>query len=147
SSQYSPRIIRNYLSDTSNQFVFGYFVSVFAYCLVVLRTIRGGDEDSFIPSIAVFTGLLLALGGVIVLIYFIHHIAVSLQVTNIIAEIVKDTRRSIDNIYPTDLGAPIDEESPLSEAASQALDEREWMEIPAKSSGYIQSIDQEGLAE
>src|SRR5690606_31354205 len=83
----------------------------------------------------------------IVLIYFIHHIAVSLQLTNIVAEIVEDTRKAIDNIYPTDLGEPIDEASPLSEEALNALNEREWMEIPAKSSGYIQSIDQEGLAE
>ena len=84
SSQYSPRVIRNFLDDKSNQLVFGYFVSVFAYCLVVLRTIRGGDEDAFIPSIAVFAGLILALGGVMVLIFFIHHIAVSLQLTNIV---------------------------------------------------------------
>ena len=147
SSQYSPRVIRNFLDDKSNQLVFGYFVSVFAYCLVVLRTIRGGDEDAFIPSIAVFAGLILALGGVMVLIFFIHHIAVSLQLTNIVAEIVEETRESIDNIYPADLGEPVEEDSELYEEAEKALDGREWIKIHSSSSGYIQSIDQEALAD
>ena len=34
------------------------------YCLIVLRTIRGGDESAFVPNLAVFFGLVLALGGV-----------------------------------------------------------------------------------
>lgn len=146
SSQYSPRVIRNYLGDQGNQFVFGYFVSVFAYCLVVLRTIRGGDEDRFIPSISVFTGLLLALGGVIVLIYFIHHIAVSLQVTNIVAEIVDDTRAAIDNIYPKDLGEPVENERPIEEVIDE-IGDRDWIGVDAGSSGYIQSIDTDGLGD
>ncbi len=146
SSQYSPRVIRNYLGDEGNQFVFGYFVSVFAYCLVVLRTIRGGDEDQFIPSIAVFVGLLLALGGVIVLIYFIRHIAVSLQVTNIVAEIADDTRTAIDNIYPEDLGEPV-EGTLLVEKVLEKIGERQWIDVAAESSGYVQSIDTEGLGE
>jgi uncharacterized membrane protein len=147
SSQYSPRVIRNYLSDKSNQFVFGYFVSVFAYCLVVLRTIRGGDEDAFIPSIAVFVGLILALGGVIVLIFFIHHIAVSLQVTSVIADIVRVTRGAIDDFYPEDVGEPI-EDSPLpTESALRSLEDREWIEAPAENSGYVQTIDSGGLVE
>ena len=56
SGQFTPRIFRNFMRDRANQLVLGYFVSVFAFCLLVLRTIRGADELKFVPSFAVLTG-------------------------------------------------------------------------------------------
>jgi uncharacterized membrane protein len=41
SSQYTSRVLRNFMRDRVNQVVLGLFVGIFAYCLVVLRTIRG----------------------------------------------------------------------------------------------------------
>lgn len=65
-NQYSPRILPNFMRDRFNQAVLGTFVGIFAYCLVVVRTIRGGD-DEFVPSLAVFVSVVLALIGVGVL--------------------------------------------------------------------------------
>ncbi|MCC2634594.1 MAG: hypothetical protein K0S48_2480, partial [Ramlibacter sp.] len=39
STQYSPRVLRNFMRDRPTQAVLGVFVGIFAYCLVVLRTI------------------------------------------------------------------------------------------------------------
>ncbi|MGH8007518.1 MAG: DUF2254 family protein, partial [Candidatus Binatia bacterium] len=69
SNQYTSRVLRNFMRDRVTQSVLGAFVGIFAYCLVVLRTIRGGDEGAFVPSLAVLVGLLLGLVGVAVLIY------------------------------------------------------------------------------
>ncbi len=44
SAQFTPRIFRNFMRDRANQFVLGYFVSVFVFCLIVLRTIRGAKK-------------------------------------------------------------------------------------------------------
>jgi len=82
SSQYTSRVLRNFMRDRINQVVLGVFVGIFAYCLVVLRTIRGGDEGAFVPSFAVLGGLLLAFVGIGFLIYFIHHIALSIQASS-----------------------------------------------------------------
>ncbi len=71
SSQYSSRILVNFMADRINQVVLGVFVGTFAYCLVVLRTIRAGDEGAFVPTLAVFGGLLLAFVAIGFLIYFI----------------------------------------------------------------------------
>ena len=49
-SQYSPRVLRSFMADRPTQVVLGAFVAVFAYCLVVLRTIRSPDEGSFAPG-------------------------------------------------------------------------------------------------
>ncbi len=42
SSQYTSRVVRNFMRDRVNQWVLGIFLGIFAYCLVVLRTIRRG---------------------------------------------------------------------------------------------------------
>ncbi|RZK88295.1 MAG: DUF2254 domain-containing protein, partial [Hymenobacter sp.] len=68
-SQYTSRLLRNFMRDRANQVVMGSFVSVFVYCLVVLRTIRGGDEGAFVPSLAVTFGLVLALVSIGMLIF------------------------------------------------------------------------------
>ncbi len=147
SSQFTPRIFRNFLRDRANQFVLGYFVSVFAYCLVVLRTIRSGDEANFVPSVAVVTGLLLALGGIVVLIFFIHHIAASLQISNIIGEIVVETKKSIDRLFPDDVGSPVrDDDDDIADIADDA-DKDDWIKVASKESGYIQLVDVDDLAD
>lgn len=144
SSQFTPRILRAFMSDRLNQFVLGYFVSVFAYCLIVLRTIRSGDgEEKFIPSIAVVFGLLFALGGIVVLIYFIHHIADSLQVTTIIKNITQETFDSIERVLPEKVGKAASEDK--SEEAKQLRKSENWVEVPALKSGYIQSVNPEQL--
>ena len=145
SAQYSPRIMRNFMRDRINQFVLGYFVSVFAYCLVVLRTIRGADEIKFVPSFAVLVGLISAIGGVIVLIYFIHHIANSLQVTNIIEHISQETVEAIETLFPQEFAAAAHEEK--REDVRQMWQEKRWVEIPADEYGYIQYIDTENMLE
>jgi uncharacterized membrane protein len=43
-NQYTPRVLRNFMRDWGNQFVLGVFVSIFIYCLIVLRTIRGEER-------------------------------------------------------------------------------------------------------
>ncbi|HUE89746.1 MAG TPA: DUF2254 family protein, partial [Vicinamibacterales bacterium] len=40
SQQFGPRLLRNFLRDVGNQIVLGTFVSIFIYCLLVLRTVR-----------------------------------------------------------------------------------------------------------
>jgi len=91
SSQYTSRVLRNFMRDRRNQVVLGVFLGVFVYCLVVLRTIRGGDEGAFVPSLAVLGGLALAFVGTAFLIYFIHHIAMSIQASTIVAAAAEET--------------------------------------------------------
>jgi uncharacterized membrane protein len=104
SSQYTSRVLRNFMRDRVNQVVLGVFVGIFAYCLVVLRTIRGGDEGAFVPSLAVLGGLILAFVGIGFLIYFIHHISMSIQASSIIAAAAEETIAAVDHLFPKGLG-------------------------------------------
>ena len=140
-SQYSSRVLRNFMRDRRNQFVLGYFVGVFAYCLVVLRTIRGGDEGGFIPSIAVFGGLVLAIASIAVLIFFIHHIATTIQASTIIATASEETRAAVRRLFPTEMGT---EAQPPPEDEWDG-DASGWCGVPAPATGFIQAVDEEEM--
>lgn len=142
SSQFGPRIVRNFIRDTGNQVVLGTFIATFLYCLLILRTVRGSETTTFVPSISLVVGVLLAVASLAVLIYFINHIAVSIQASRIIATIGRDLTETIDRLYP----------KRLDEEDGQPQDEdEEWQPdgephpILAARSGYIQSIQYEDL--
>ncbi|MBA3886133.1 MAG: DUF2254 domain-containing protein [Acidobacteria bacterium] len=139
SSQYSSGVIRNFMRDRVTQAGLGTFVGIFAYCLVVLRTIRAGDEGEFVPSLAVLVGLLLAFVGIAMLIYFIHHIATSIQATHILAAVADETLRAVDHLFPEGVGDDDDAE-PEPGRAGQV-----WHSVPVGTTGYIQSFDTAGL--
>jgi uncharacterized membrane protein len=142
SSQYTSRLLRNFMRDRPNQVVMGFFVSIFVYCLAVLRTIRGGDERVFVPSLAVAFGLLLALVSIGMLIFFIHHIASSIQAANVIGGAAQETEKTFDKLFPKALGEAA---TPAEEADLTAGPALRWVPIAARESGYIQGIDEEAL--
>ncbi len=145
SSQYSPRVLRNFMGDRLNQVVMGYFIAVFAYCLLVLGTIRGTDERKFVPATAILVGLVLALGGVAALILFIHHIAESLQTGTIVRHIFRETSAAIDKLFPHRFGEPIDDPTAAAAALKYTDDESGWRPVATGQTGYLQRINTNGL--
>lgn len=145
STQFSPRILRNFMRDTGNQAVLGVFVGIFAYCIIVLRTIRDGasDSENFVPSIAVVFGVLLGLVSIGFLIYYIHHVATSIQATSIVSQIAKETIHEIEETFPDANAAP-----PLDAQAQESeLAKVDWLRIPSTETGYIQNADVRALVE
>jgi uncharacterized membrane protein len=143
SSQYTSRVLRNFMSSRVNQMVLGSFVSIFVYCLLVLRTIRDGDEGGFIPPLAVTGGLVLALLGIGVLVFFIHHMASIMQAGVIIGGVADETEAAIRRLFPQELGTAASE--PAQQALFEQSDELTWILVPAAATGYVQTIDEEGL--
>ena len=145
SGQYTSRILRNFMRSRITQFTLGTFTGIFAYCLIVLRTIRGsGGVDEFVPSLAVFFAFVLSLCGVGVLIYFIHHIASSIQASSIIASIAQETNASIDRLLPEQQDQAPDEDEGWKQGL-ESLDKRKWYPVPVAESGYIQNVDNDAL--
>ncbi|AFY81047.1 DUF2254 domain-containing protein [Oscillatoria acuminata] len=146
SSQFGPRLLRNFMQDTGNQIVLGTFISTFVYSLMVLRTINGVEKDEFVPHLAVTIGLGLAIASVGVLIYFIHHSASSIQVDQIIKQVGYDLDVAIDRLFPERIGRNTSkhlEEESL--AAIPADFDRVACPIKTIASGYIQTINDKQL--
>ncbi len=139
SSQYTSRVLRNFMRDRITQIVLGIFAGIFTYCLIVLRTIRGGDEAGFVPNLAVSVGVVLAIGGIGVLIFFIHHIASSIQASSIIASVADETLLAVVRLFPEKLGQGLDDDE--EDQASLPLADRHWQAVPVCKNGYIQSVD------
>lgn len=138
SSQYSPRVLRHFMRDRGNQTVLGVFVGIFAYCLVVLPMVRGGEEHGNVPALAVAFGVVLAMVGVGCLIYFIHHVATAIQASSIVAVIAGETHSAIQHLFPEQMG---DESPPPSEELRDLV----WQPVPAPASGMIQLVDETAL--
>ncbi|WP_187471038.1 DUF2254 domain-containing protein [Luteimonas viscosa] len=143
STQYTSRVLRNFMRDRGNQVVLGVFLGVFAYCLCVMRTITGsdGDAEGFVPLVAATAGLLLALVAVAFLVFFIHHVAASIQSGAITHGIAVDTLDTIDTVFPDAL---VGEETPLDRDAGGGL---HWYPVHATHMGYVERVQYQALLE
>jgi uncharacterized membrane protein len=145
SSQFGPRLLRNFMDDRGTQVVLGIFVSTFLYCLLVLRTIRGTDVTTFVPFLSVTCGLIFAVASVGFLIYFIHHIPTSILAENVIGRVAGELRSGIDRLYPEEAGSGREPVNGAPELPPRFEDESR--EILSKTSGYIQAIAVDNLFE
>jgi uncharacterized membrane protein len=143
SSQYTSRILRNFMRSRVTQVTLGTFAGIFVYCLIVMHTIRTGTTP-FVPSMAVFFAFILAFLGIAVLIFFIHHIALSIQASSIIASIAHETNASIDRLLPEKQDSEADEDESQNPIID-SLDERTWYPVPSAVSGYIELVNDNAL--
>ncbi len=146
SSQFGPRLLRNFMRDSTNQVVLGTFVATFMYCLLVLRTIRFGD-DAVVPQLSVTLAVGLALLSLGVLIYFIHHVSVSIQADEVVTRVGNELLSGINRLFPEKEDEP--NESPYADPDSPALNaalDDQSCGIAADVDGYLQFIDLDALA-
>jgi uncharacterized membrane protein len=149
SGQLGPRLLRNFVRDRGNQLAFGVFLGTFLYCLLLLRRMGGPDgPGGGPPHIALLGALVLTAVGVGVLIFFIHHAALSVQKDRVIAGVSAELMRSLGKLYPKSIGA----EPPVLDTDAEggrrqripmeAL--RRWddaVEVRLEGSGYVQAVD------
>ncbi len=142
-SQFGPRVLGSFMRDRGNQVVLGSFVGTFLYCLLVLRTVRGGeDADRFVPHLSVTLGVALAVLNVGVLIYFVHHAAVSIQVASVIDALAADLDAGVERLFPGGGGRT----APEPDASVPATPPRHPI-THAGGDGYVQALHLHSLAE
>jgi uncharacterized membrane protein len=143
-SAYTPRVLRNFMSDRGNQIVLGTLLATFVYSLLVLRTIRAGEGNAeFVPTLAVTAAVLLGLVDLGIFIYFVHHIAESIQVPMITAGVARETKARIDHLFPESLGRGPEE----VEAAAELTGQPDGKAVPSPRGGYVLGIDTDELIE
>jgi uncharacterized membrane protein len=139
-AQLGPRLLRNFVRDPGNQIVLGAFVGTFVYCLVVLRAVRGSNgptDGGFVPQLSVTGAVVLGMLSVGVLIYFIHHAALSMQADHVIAGVAAELDDAIDTLFPEHLGR--EAETPAGEPAPEP-EPREAIDVGSRGAGYVQSV-------
>ncbi len=146
STQYSPRVLRNFVGDRASQVVLGVFIGTFTYALLVLRVVRGEDpvaleeEDYFIPHLSIVVAVILTLVSIGFLIFFINHLARSIQASVIIHRVTRDTLDTMKRLVPERFGEP-------AEMRVEGVTPRaQGTIVTARESGYVQGIDPHGIS-
>jgi uncharacterized membrane protein len=96
STQFGPRMLRNFIRDRGTQLTLGTYVATFVYAVLTLGSVGQGGHGAFVPHISVTMTLVLMLADLAVLIYFLHHIAVQIQLPQVIAGIAGDLQQAIE---------------------------------------------------
>ncbi len=140
SATYGPRLVRNFMADRGNQLVLGTFVAAFVYSLVVLRAInaagKGTGRAAFVPHIAVYLAIVVALGCVVALVWFIHHIAQSIQVSTLIDRVRGELDAVAADQYPQTTPRNAVPATPLGPDAGT---------VEAGATGYVVWVDEPAL--
>jgi uncharacterized membrane protein len=143
SQQFGPRMMRNFVRDIGNQVTLGVFVGTFVYSVLALVSINSVSKG-FVPHLSTSVAEALMLVDLGVLIYFIHHIAKSIQLPEVIAGIADDLMESIDAEFPDRAGLVAETREPLERGKSVPellkLIEDRGAVVPSQVSGYIQYV-------
>lgn len=124
STQFSPRLLRNFLRDRPNQLVLSVFMATFTYTAAGLFTVGVGPDPEIFPRLAVngsVVALFASLGAVV---FFADHLSHSIQVDSIMQRVERESLAVVNRLHrDVDLVPP----EPRPWAAS----------IPARASGYV----------
>jgi len=134
STQFSPRILVNFVRDRTTQWTLGVFLGTFSYCMAALPAARSLPRP-FVPVVTATGAMLLALVCVGWLIYFINHISRSISVNHIVDRIAREAELVIDEFMPYPRGP-----FPL-QARSEPAAVAGGSPIASPESGYIRYID------
>ena len=129
STQFSPRLLRNFLRDRPNQIVLSVFVATFAYSAAGLYTVgvSGGGRSENFPRFAVSGALVLLFVSLGLLVFFADHLVHSIQVDAIMSVVERNTVRVIrDGVFA---------------GGEDVVDVPEWaVAIASPRSGYVQVV-------
>lgn len=137
SIQFSPRILNSFVSDVVSQSTLGIFIGTFAYCLVLLPSVHGAPHAN-VPTLSLTIALFLAAGCLFYLIYFIHHIAMAIQVNHIVDRIARET----EAVLKVRFGSILKTNPPVDLPVIEPTD---GVSVLSPQSGYVQYIDENQL--
>lgn len=138
SQQFGPRMLRNFIRDIGTQVSLGAFVATFVYSVMVLASVAHG-RASFVPHVSVTLALALTLGDLGVLIYFISHVATSIQLTTVVASIARDFRVNLDG-FRREAARASDGGSQEGAGETRARFDAGGGAVFAGSSGFLQAV-------
>jgi uncharacterized membrane protein len=158
-AQYGPRLLTNFMRDTTNQITLGTFIATFLYCLLVLRAVQNAPPDAndieaayFVPHVALLVGIGFSLCSIAVLIRFIHHVPQSIHISLVTTSIGKELCERVTERFPESLGEDAEPKQDMfdMDQVPEALHDpigNDVVTITSKTAGYVLLIDTEALVE
>lgn len=139
SSQFSPRTLQDFMTEKTTLRVLGVFVGSFIYTVLSLLFMKDWLDEQRVLASGV--GVILAVICVGYFVFFIHHVARSIQVSKLIERLMKEGLATVKKkklLYKA--------EKILFEKMDIPSSTQDKVELTPKATGYVQVIDAEGLA-
>jgi uncharacterized membrane protein len=140
SQQFGPRMLRNFIRDLGTQFSLGAFVATFVFSVLALGSVESAPARDFVPHISVTVALTLTLFDLGIVIYFIHHVATSIQLTSVVSGIARDFRSTLAGLRADMAKTQTDQDGgpDPSELSERVL--AVGAPVFAHASGFIQAV-------
>lgn len=135
SSQLGPRLLMNFMQDKPTQIVLGAFLGAFCYTLVVLQAVDTSSDPHFVPQLSIVLALVVTAANFGFLIYFIHHVADSIQADSVIAQVALGLTQAIEEEF-----SETEPQEPATLPDPDAL-QKDGVPVCSPVMGYIQAID------
>jgi uncharacterized membrane protein len=142
SQQFGPRLLRNFLRDNTTKAILGIFFATGLFGFIV----RFRVQVDFIPYLSLTLMAALSILDMFLLILFVHHISLSIHVSNVMARVTSDFSSAVERLFPQKLL----QNPPAAKTLLQQADippdfDQNSHPIVSNESGYIQHIDYEYL--
>lgn len=141
SSQFGPRLVRNFMRSTSTQVVLGGLLGVIVFAIIVLADLPEESQSTQLPRVTLSISLLLGLFAIGLFIYFLHHIAISIQADRVVADVYGEVGRMLDRFFPEQRSAGEDLEHDTDSPEDAPI------HLSASRTGYLQAVDGPALVE
>lgn len=143
SSQFSPRTLSDFITNKVTMRVLGVYMGGFLYAILTLLFMR---EDLTYEVVAGPIGVVIAIICLAFFAYFIHHVASSIQVSNLITEVTDATLSTLKDRLHSKKGEIVSITMEKPEASVTTSNEKK-VELKNDKLGYIQLIDYRHLYE
>lgn len=150
SSTYGPRLLTNFMEDKGNQISLATFIAAFVYALVVLRSVRVGEDamdviagdagadaaaalPGFAPQMSILVAYILMGACIAVLVFFLNHVPSSIRINTVLERIGRRLIAIVHETYPDE------------DTFREAIEPLGGKALTASKAGYVQLINFDDL--
>lgn len=139
SSQFTPRVVENFLNNKVTMKSFGVFLSGFIFAISSLLFTKTSQNENLVISASI--GVIYVILGLVYFLIFIHNVATYVQASHLIQRLQDEAQKKIKEYNDFE-----DKASILSkEEMIEMVKYKYFFDVYAHSDGYIQEINYQKL--
>lgn len=139
SSQFTPRVVENFLNNKVTMKSFGVFLSGFIFAISSLLFTKTSQNENLVISASI--GVIYVIVGLVYFLIFIHNVATYVQASHLIQRLQDEAQKKIKEYNDFE-----DKASILSkEEMIEMVKYKYFFDVYAHSDGYIQEINYQKL--
>ncbi len=135
SSQFTPRVVENFLNNETTMKSFGVFLSGFIYAITSLLFLNVNENGNLVLAASV--GVIYSIVGLIYFLIFIHNVSSHIQANGLIQRLQDEASEKID-LYRV----AVSKSNIISErTVKKIIDNKKHFDLTSPKDGYIQEVN------